>query len=366
MDSILEQVFKEEGWRFPKGYPDVSIPEEKSKLFELLQQRIDETPSMLSQEAIDILSKEFDLDASKFKELSPNKFKVLMSNAERSPFIEKAKNLKDFDHELKGGSKGQIRYKDKILFLPKPEHVQGQKSAGKENEDIFINSINNAIEENDGSIDIILSSPEHTEKFNNVTFCMDSSKDGAGKGDKSDARLLSGKETLANISLKKDGGFRWATLRTLMPNLLQSIIQKGEKGEIPTLGFEKDERGTDKYKMVNPQTGERVTLVVIEDIPKEYDELIIFGKEKIKPIIVSKTFSFGDFEVNNGILNIKCSHIYKNMDDIKKAKPAVEPVIVLAQHIGQKFGIDFRAYPAFMAQIGPKQKGIKLNYNDIK
>jgi len=364
MDSILEQVFKEEGWRFPKGYPDVSIPEEKFKLFELLQQRIDENPSMLSQEAIDILSKEFDLDASKFKELSPNKFKVLMSNAERSPFIEKAKNLKDFDHELKGGSKGQIRYKDKILFLPKPEHVQGQKSAGKENEDIFINSINNAIEANGGSIDVILNSPEHTEKFNNVTLCVDSSKAGAGKGAKSDAQLYSSETLLVNISLKKDGGFRWATLRTMMPDLLQSIIQKGEKGEIPTLGFEKDERGIDKYKMNNPQTGERVTLVVIEDIPDEYDELIVFGNEPKKPIIISKTFSFGDFEVNNDTLNVRCSHIYTSMEDIKKTNS--EPVIVLAQHIGQKFGIDFRAYPAFMAKIGPNQKGIKLNYNDIK
>jgi capsid protein len=72
----------------------------------------------------------------------------------------------------------------------------------------------------------------------------------------------------------------------------------------------------------------------------------------------------GDFEVNNDTLNVRCSHIYTSMEDIKKTNS--EPVIVLAQHIGQKFGIDFRAYPAFMAKIGPNQKGIKLNYNDIK
>jgi hypothetical protein len=287
-----------------------------------------------------------------------------MSNAERSPFIEKAKNLKDFDHELKGGSKGQIRYKDKILFLPKPEHVQGQKSAGKENEDIFINSIKNAIEENGGKIDITFNSPEHTEKFYNVTGCEDSSKSGAGKGDKSDAQLYSSESVLANISLKKDGGFRWATLRTMMPDLLSSIITKAQKGEIPTLAFEKDERGIDKYKMNNPQTGERVTLVVIDNVPEDKNEEIVFGKESPKPIIISKTFSFGDFEMKDDTLNINCSHIYTSMEDVKKTNS--EPVIVLAQHIGQKFGIDFRAYPAFMAQIGPKQKGIKLNYNDIK
>lgn len=362
--DILEQIFKEEGWRFPKGYPDVSVVEEKLKLFELIQQRIDETPSLLSQEAIDILTKEFDLEPTQFKELSPNKFKVLMSNSERGPFIEKAKNLQDFEHELKGGSRGQIRYKDKILFLPKPSNVQGQSSAGKENEDIFINSINNAIAENGGSIDVVFNSPEHTEKFNNVTSCVDSSKSGAGKGAKSDAQLYSSENLLVNISLKKDGGFRWATLRTMMPDLLKNIITKAQNGEIPNLGFEKDERGIDKYKMLNPQTGERVTLVVIENMPDEYDELIVFGNEPKKPIIISKTFSFGDFEVNDGVLNIKCTHLYKTMEDIKKANS--EPVIVLAQHIGQKFGIDFRAYPAFMAQIGPKQKGIKLNYNDIK
>lgn len=361
--SVFDKILEQYNYKFEDGYPDFTKKSDRIIMTEILKGILIEKPSPTSEKGIELLSNELGVEIEQFKELTPNKFKVLMPNSERSEFINKAKSIDGFEHELKGGSRGQLRYDDKTIFQPKPENVQGNNSAGKENEGIFIDSVNAAIEENGGKIDIRLNSKNTTETFKDIIRVEDSSKGGASKGDKSDAQFFDSRGVVANISLKKDGGFRWATLRTTFPNFLKTIIQKGMDGEIPTLGFKPDPRGIDKFLMWNPQTDDRVTLVVIEDMPMEAEESIVFGPETPKVIVVGKTFTANDFNVNGGVLDIECSTIYKSMKDVEDAN--AEPTIVLAQHIGQKWGIDFRAYPKFMTKMGDRHRGIRLNYKDI-
>ena len=112
--------------------------------------------------------------------------------------------------------------------------------------------------------------------------------------------------------------------------------------------------------------GERVTLIVIDDFPDGFEERVVFGPEKPKTVVVGGTFSKDDkdFELKGDKLIVKAAGIYKTLDDIEKT--GQEPVFVIAQHAKMSYGLDFRIFPANKAKLGPRSRGIRLSYNDIK
>jgi len=241
--------------------------------------------------------------------------------------------------------------------------------AGKDNESVFIDNINSKIEQAGGEAKVVIKSPEHTETFNKVTRAVDSSKAGAGKGDKSDAQLLSGQpgtdtgKVVANISLKQDGGFRWASVASTFPDFIKTFEKKAFAGEIKGFGLQENPEVKGKYLMYNPDTNERITKVIIPDFPKDNEEALVFGPEEPKVIVVGKTWSDDDFSLDGDTVIVKASHIYKTLADIEEA--GISPVFVIAQHQNKPIGLDYRIYPADMAKIGPKARAVELSYNDI-
>jgi len=375
--DVLEQFLNSISYKFPKGYPDIKNEQDISLLYEEFQKigiNLNEILSSEAQKSIDILKQNFDLEDDNFLEMTSTSYKVLMDNNERRDFLKKASELDDFEFELKGASVGRLKYQPEgqskpIYIYAKPANVQGLGSAGKQNEANFIDNINNKIEQSGGSLDILITAPNSSPLLTkNVTEVVDSSKTGAGKGDKSDVQFISNGKVVQNISLKQAEGFRWASVKSDLEfsPFIETFIKKALAGDIKGLKLKRNtEVAGEKYLMFNDE-GERVTIVIIDDFPEGFEERVVFGPETPKTIVVGGTFSKddSDFILKDDVLEVKAAGIYRTLDDIEKT--GQEPVFVIAQHAKMSYGLDFRIFPANKAKLGPRSRGIKLSYNDIK
>jgi len=375
--DVFDKFFKKFSYKFDKGYPDMNNDQDVLLLESIIKNLgipLNETLSPEAQEAKNILKQNFDLEDENFLEMASTSFKVLMDNSERRDFLKKGDELDDFEFELKGASVGRLKYQPEgqskpIYIYAKPANVQGLGSAGKQNEDNFIRNINEKIAEAGGSLDVEITAPNSPSLLTqNVTKVVDSSTTGAGKGDKSDAQFFSGNNLVQNISLKQAEGFRWASVKSdpEFAPFIKTFIEKALAGKVKGLKLERNtEVAGEKYLMFNDQ-GERVTLIIIDDFPEGFEERIIFGPEEPKTVVVGGTFSKDDkdFKMQGDKLVVQAAGIYRTLDDIEKT--GQEPVFVIAQHAKMSYGLDFRIFPANKAKLGPKSKGIRLSYNDIK
>jgi len=238
--------------------------------------------------------------------------------------------------------------------------------AGKDNEDIFINELSSLLEQVEGGAKIIIKSPEYTEIYDGVTQVVDSSKTGAGKGDKSDVQLKAGSEVVANISLKKDGGFRWASVASYpkAKPFIKTFQEKALAGDIPVT-LKPNPEAPGKYLMYNTETGDRVTKVLVPDFIEDDTERndFVFGPEDPKVVVVGRSWKDEDFELDGNTITIQASHIYKEVSDIKGGD--IDPVFVIAQHEKKPIGLDYRIFPLNTGKYGPRAKGITLSYKDI-
>ena len=376
MDSITKFLHSI-SYKFPKGYPDMNNDQDKTILFEEIKKigiNLNEVLSSEAQKSIDILKQDFDLKDDNFLEMTSTSYKVLMDNSERRDFLKKASQLDDFEFELKGASVGRLKYQPEgqskpIYIYAKPANVQGLGSAGKQNEANFIDNINAKIEQAGGSLDILITAPNSSPLLTkNVTEVVDSSKTGAGKGDKSDAQFISNGKVVQNISLKQAEGFRWASVKSdpEFSPFIDIFLKKALAGDIKGLKLKRNtEVAGEKYLMFNDE-GERVTIVIIDDFPEGFEERVVFGPETPKTVVVGGTFSKddSDFILKNNVLEVKADGIYRTLDDVEKT--VQEPVFVIAQHAKMSYGLDFRIFPANKTKLGPRSRGIRLSYNDIK
>ncbi len=375
--DVLEQFLYSIAYKFPKGYPDMNNEQDKTILFEEIKKigiNLNKVLSSEAQKSIDILKQNFDLKDDNFLEMTSTSYKVLMDNSERRDFLKKSAQLDDFEFELKGASVGRLKYQPEgqskpIYIYAKPANVQGLGSAGKQNEANFIDNINAKIEQAGGSLDILITAPNSSPLLTkNVTEVVDSSKTGAGKGDKSDAQFISNGKVVQNISLKKAEGFRWASVKSdsEFSPFIDTFLKKALAGDIKGLKLKRNtEVAGEKYLMFNDE-GERVTIVIIDDFPEGFEERVVFGPETPKTVVVGGTFSKddSDFILKNNVLEVKADGIYRTLDDVEKT--GQEPVFVITQHAKMSYGLDFRIFPANKTKLGPRSRGIRLSYNDIK
>lgn len=382
--DILDKFFKKFAYKFDKGYPDMNNSQDVlllESLFEKLgieiplNEEVPNRPQTIQavQKIVDQVGDKYNLFAMKSK---PNRIGSIGKQPE-SVFIQAFKDVFGEDIDIKvfpprqgknpSGSFNMYQFTagdlGEVNILVSRSEPGG---AGKSNEAMFIDTLNRLIEQANGSATIIIKSPEYTETFNNIDRVEDSSKMGAGKGDKSDAQFLSNGEVKANISLKQDGGFRWASVAKDEKNFIERFQVKAIKGQIPGLKLVDNPDVPGKYLMTKSETGERISKIVIPDFidaDEAKSNRLIFGEENPKVIVVSRTWKESDFSLNGNTITVQATHIYKTLDDVIKADLA--PVFTIAQHQNKPIGLDYRIYPANMAKIGPKASGLELSVNDI-
>jgi len=378
--DILDKFFKKFAYKFDKGYPDMNNSQDVlllESLFEKLEVEVELTEDKIPnkketiqavQKIIDTVGTQYDLFAMKsnqnrigtrgkpsenvfiqaFKDTFGEDIDIKVIPAKQSPNPSNSFNM----YQFIAGDLGEVNI---IASRSEPG------GAGKSNEEKFISTLNQLIEQAGGIATIKITSPEYTETFSGINQVVDSSKTGAGKGDKSDAQFISSNSVKANISLKQDGGFRWASVASTYKDFINKFIQKGIDKQLPKLSLEPNPNSSGKYLMFDPTTGDRVTKVIVPDFPMDDIEGWVFGPETPKVIVVSRTWKESDFSISGDTITVQASHIYKNLEDLETE--GMDPVFYIAQHVGTSTGLDFRIVPSKMGNISANAR--KILYNDV-
>ena len=150
MNPILKFLNKI-AYKFDKGYPDMNNPKdiliiesELKKIGISLKENKDEHKS----EAIEILKKEFNFTDDQIKDKGLN-FHLLVPRPERQKYIDDIEKLDGFEYDPTPSgfsSIGYLLYGD-VKIAVKPSGIQGKKSAGLDNEDIFTVNVNKFLED---------------------------------------------------------------------------------------------------------------------------------------------------------------------------------------------------------------------------
>lgn len=375
MDVVTEFINRI-SYKFPKGYPDINDQADKA-LLESLMGLNEEVPNMSgTKKAVAFITQKVG-DEYGVKPLPSKPNRLSAPGVKDSKvFVDIVKKTFGEDTDIKVLEPRQgSNPSGKFPMLQFDTEDFGQVNmlvsfsapggAGKTNEAVFIETLNKLITEAGESAKIVINSSDYTETFDNITQVEDSSKTGAGKGDKSDAQFLSDGKVIANISLKQDGGFRWASVSSTFPDFIKTFQEKAFAGEIDGFELKPNPEIKGKYLMYNSKTGDRVTKVVIPDFIEDNDQIesFVFGPENPKVIVVSRSWKESDFKLDEDTITVQATHIYKSIDDIEKG--GIAPVFTIAQHQNKPIGLDYRIYPENMTKIGPRSRGIELSVSDI-
>lgn len=395
MDPITKFLYNI-SYKFPKGYPDINDEQDILLLENILSNFLKENivfenfnkPNSIKAAEDFVQNSDF-AKSNEVKRFSSSKYANRISSSKEKDLdkIESALmdhfGLLDSEIEFIEAGTGPAA-KDSMpgfklnteefgeIFISVSTSRKGV--GGKQNEKRFINYINNFTEEGFNPITIKLKPVDGKEYvINNVALAGDVAGSTQDKL-KADVALYSDKDKnnrVANISLKMEGGFRWASLNSdKETNFRLKFIDAALNNPDFPIALKQNPdpkfEGKTRYEMFRKERpDERITLVVVNDAPYTKDPVNIFGTDNPSTIVVGKTFEESDFKFNESTntLVIDVNHIYTSMEDIDGSP--YEMVFVVAQHSGNPYGLDFRAYPKFMAKLPKKGTGIEIKYSDI-
>lgn len=328
--DILEQFIRDVAYKFPKGYPDMKDKQDVLILENELKNlgiNLNEDKAFDRDEAKEILKKELELTDLDFKDTGLN-FYVLVPGNQRSSFVDKIENIntntdKGFEFNPSPSSFSSIGYfmYGGVKFGIKPSNKQGGKSAGLDNEEIFINTINSLLE--DGPKDITIVGSGNSITYNNISQVQGTGRSTSDYS-KSDANFFDGETDKGGLSLKKDNAIYWESADVRfgpeVKNLLNAIIS----GKLaPEVSYEplKDLRGNedpDIIKMYNKKDNKPIAGVIVKDLPEQDISQVIFGNDKA-PVAV-KTWKPSDFKVSGNNITAYADRLYVTLEDVEKDK----------------------------------------------
>lgn len=270
-----------------------------------------------AQDMIDIIKNKMGYSDEKFKKVSGARFKLLVPADDRYQIRDELGDIEGFevDTSIRGSSIGGVKYKSAVALI-KPESMQGRKSAGLDNEDIFENKINEVCSEAN-PIDVWL----NDYKVTNVIKAR-----GVGTQThlykKTDIVLERKGEKDFNISIKKDNAEIWESADTRYRQLLKDFVQEVKDGKHKKIYFKKytDKSGKEKkgiYKMYNTETDNPVSGVVkrVSDISTVKE--IIWGGDEVDVVLV-RTFRPNDFMVDDKGLHVMCTELVWSLKDVEQ------------------------------------------------
>jgi hypothetical protein len=333
--NVFDKFFKKFAYKFEKGYPDMNNAQDVFFLQSILETLnvpnydvilINEAAEDIKNELIDLGYAPEDIVVKSSKQI-----RLLTKGTERKSTMEKL--LKDlegskYDMNFKGSSLGAIIADDGTAIIVKPKERQGGGSAGLDNEQMLIDSINQYTQ--DGPINITFKGENKTLTYANVIGAKGVGTDTAG-GKKADVQLLGeGNVVIANISLKKANAEMWESADRRYKQLMLKLSKKLLDSPFPNVALRETDK-KDIYRLYNPETGTDLGGLVITDLPDNENESIVFGTDTPKTIVIKHTFSSSDFSFSGSTLTINSGTIFTDLKDIEGTK--YEPILVIRHDV---------------------------------
>jgi hypothetical protein len=327
MDA-LDLFFKKYSYKFPKGYPDMNDKQDVLLLESILKElgfNLKEDKASDRTEAKEILKKELGLSDSDFKNSGLNFF-ILVPGNQRLEFVDKIENIdtgtnKKFEFTSTPTAFSSIGYfmYGQSKFGIKPGEKQGGKSAGLDNEEIFVNTINSLLE--DGPKDVKIIAGDKTLTFKDVTQVQGTGRSTSDYS-KSDANFYDGEKDLGGVSLKKDNAIYWESADVRfgkeVKNLVNAIVSGSLGDEVSYVPL-KDTKGNPDptiIKMYNKKEDKPIAGVIIKDLPEQDTKQVIFGNDNV-PVVI-KTWRPSDFKVEGDTIIVNATKIYEDLEDVEK------------------------------------------------
>jgi hypothetical protein len=328
--DVFDKFFIKFAYKFPKGYPDMGDPNDVLLLESIILKELGIKINLREDKASDrneaktILKKELGLSDSDFKDDGLN-FYILVPGNQRLEYVDKIEKIntgtnKNFEFTSTPSSFSSLGYfmYGQSKFGIKPGEKQGGKSAGLDNEEIFVNSIESFLEDGPKNVKIISDGKEVI--FKNVTQVI-----GTGRSTsdykKSDANFYDGEKDLGGVSLKKDNAIYWESadvrFKNEVKNLVDAIVSGKLGDEVSYIPLE-DTKGNpdpDIIKMYNKKENKPIAGVIVNDLPAQETNEIIFGNDKV-PVVV-RTFRPSDFTLDGDTVIVNATKIYETIEDIK-------------------------------------------------
>ena len=391
--NLLDRVLLEWSYKTKKGYPDINSQEDMA-LFE----------SMFGFNITEEITKGNNIKAAQdfVNSTAAQTNNILKFKSGKYANRLSSTEIKDLD-QIRGMLASHFKLSDEDIIF----HQKGQGEAAKDSVpgfqlntkkfgEVYIsvstgkkgigglkaevsltNGINN-ITDSQGSITVNFTDGKRNHSVKGTSSARQVGSKQEVEGAKADVALysepLGNGRVVANISVKEDGKseseFRWASVNNNKTPFRKAFRDRALTDEnfpieLRRTGHHLDTDRSPKYKMWKRGTEERVTMVVVDGAPTDDNELYLFGTDNPKTVIATRSFSDDDFifDDKTGVLTIKCTTLYTNIDQIQDT--AVEPIFIVTQHEKQTYGLDFRIVPKGMAKYGPNAKGINIKYSDV-
>jgi len=339
--DILDKFLRKVSYKFPKGYPDINDEQDMLMLEGMLRKmgielnEVAKKPfdnlSPEAQELAKIISKELNIPLDNFFSVTKDRMLILApENTTRKEVASKLEKLdinftrkkipgsgfQGFQSDIKGS-------KANVEIILKDATTQRRGDAGLVNEKLFMDTINNYIEQAGGVVDILI------KGNNGVTSIIKNAKQAEAKGldtannKKSDVDIITtdGKQ---GISLKKDGSFRWASAQTFDPQLYDRFLSNAMVGNIPNFNLKSDPE--DEYTLQMLDDDGRVygrAFITGHPSLEEDFKVIAFGSDEV--IVIQRDFTESDFTLKGNQLTINATNVYEKVEDIPNdEKPVIE------------------------------------------
>jgi len=383
--NVIDQILNEWSFRCHDGIVDLEDTTKLSILQEIIQEyELEE--AMLSLRSIQKRPDEF---PNKFYSNDPFKigikgkdkfiidYVVIGDEVFKSENKEEKENLigafrsasSARDIKLVGTLNGQETTLS-INAIYKSADLGGQEggSRGVSNENELVNIINNTIEQNNSepiTIKFIATKEGPEIIVENINKAENIGYKGKKENKKGDVILYSSTGQDQSLSVKKDGPYWWSSERKQFADLLSKFVEEGKKGNIDNLILKENPLQPYVLDMIDPKDNRRYGIVLIKNYPLLDDEKeisrIAFGPEQAK--IIQRSFSESDFNFENNTLTVKTTRNIASIEDLTEED---KPIIWLARHENQKYGIDFRTIPYKQANFEPKRGGktLVIDYNN--
>jgi hypothetical protein len=393
--DILEQFLRNISYKFPKGYPDINDAQDMLMLEGILGEMGIDLEEAISKSTSSKAAEDFANSAIgkkyEFRKFKSGKYRNRI-NSTKVQYPE----LKDLLATYFGVEPDKVipisagqgpAAKDSVsgyqLDTPKYGEIYiafsgGKKGrGGKEEEERLINGINEYTGDGIEPITVKFIGKNGPYEVENVKKAEDASTRPAG-GIKADVILTDGSSNLANISVKADytgegkesTGFRWASVNNDQTPFRKEFVKAALTDnsfpiELRRRGGNTDTERSPKYLMFKRGTDEKISKVVVDNAPDEYNNFYIFGNDKPKTVVIGGKFSPDDFSYDDSTstLTIKVKTIYTDLEQIEGT--VIEPKFTIELHKDQPYGLDFRSVPAGKAKFGSKSAAIRIDYSDV-